>query len=463
MKKQKFITTSELKAHLQHVAKLSSLKQLRLEIEGLHGTEVKISRVAELLQVWISLKTYKHFEQTNSSELFVCLASIYGVSQLDGGKTRWRDKVTPISEGIVYRRADNSLQENKENLAPLFMLYQLLSDYEKGEKIDEFRHDDGLITPYIAKTQELELVAQDYLNAHQRQHHDFRNEHTLMDFGITEAIYDANAIMEKVLKQSGDSTNDSIIINTLKSLDLNRSRNDLMCLIQSAQENTKCDWFNGTKFITAFMAFNRLDSIESILSQSFDKKTPNDFMTVVCMMLSGYVQQRSVSTIRNKMKDKMEANQEIDVLQVALDVKAIDDYSFFNMAFVLMSLYVNKTKLEVKITGKNNHIRTVYTDINNMMLRIKNSQKEKKTFDLRLDLEEFVYDKMSVLESCEPEYCIETGNVELLEKGIRAYGNYRKTKFEYIKNIIDALFSHELNLVNELTDAFHTELASFQQ
>ncbi|MGF1693928.1 hypothetical protein, partial [Photobacterium kagoshimensis] len=134
-----------------------------------------------------------------------------------------------------------------------------------------------------------------------------------------------------------------------------------------------------------------------------------------------------------------------------------------NMAFVLMSLYTNKTKLYVKVTGENNHNRTVYTDIKNMVQRIQNSQAEKVPFDVRIDLEEYVYDKMTTLATCEPEYCIETGNSALLEKGIKAYGNYRKTKFEYIGEVNKFLLEHELNLVNELTNAFRTELALLEQ
>lgn len=429
MTPQQPITASELRVHLQQVKKLSNSKQLQLEIEALHGTQIQMSRVTKVLQTWIGPKTYEHFEQTDPSGLFVCLAAIYGVSQLDGGKKRWRDKVTPVSEGIAYRRADHSLRENKENLVPLFTLYQLLGDYEGGKQIELFRHGDILTTPYIDQTQELELAAQDYLNAHQRQHHDFHDEYTLMDDGLIEAVADANAIMEKVLKQSGANTNDSVIINMLKSLDLNRSRNDLMCVIQSAQENAKFNWFDGKKFISAFTAFNRLDEIEFILSQVFDKKTPDGFMDVVCTMLSGYVQQRSWSRIRANI----ESNPQSSVLQVAWDLNEINDYSFFNMAFVLMSLYVSKADLNVKVTGKNNNKRTVYTDIKNMVQRMKNSQGDKKMFDVRLDLEEYVYDKVSILETCVPDYCVETGNAELLDRGIKAYGNYRKIKFEYIK------------------------------
>ncbi|MEZ8094515.1 hypothetical protein ACED51_10515 [Photobacterium swingsii] len=451
--------TPELKAYLNQAAKAHDLKQLQLQIEGHHGTEIKMSRICDELKTWIGPKIYEHFEHNEQSSLFVCLAAIYAASQLDGGKARWRDKVTPISEGVAYQRADNSLRDNKDKLAPLFTLFQLLAEHEGTKEAKLFLPGKELFTPYIDQTQELELAVQNYLNKHQRVHHDFHNELTVMDDGLTEAIADANVIVQKALKHIGANTHDSAIINTLKSLDLHRSQNELMCLVQSAQENAKCDWFNGEKYIAAYRAFNRLDEIEFILAKVFDKKTPNGFMDAVNTMLSGHVQQRSWSRIR----EHVAANPRKSILLIAWEMKEINAYSFFNMAFVLMSLYTNKTKLYVKVTGENNHNRTVYTDIKNMVQRIQNSQAEKVPFDVRIDLEEYVYDKVTMLATCEPEYCIETGNSALLEKGIKAYGNYRKTKFEYIGEVNKFLLEHELNLVNELTYAFRTELALLEQ
>jgi hypothetical protein len=436
---------------------MKSDSELNRHFQLKFGKNVRVERVRKKLGEIIGDKILKHYETESPDKVRNVISLLYEASQFDGGKTKWREKLIFQNDTVKYKKENYSLfsgsnRENSNRIKPILFFAELINDNKLVKHSDLFERKGLTMTPYLMKTQSLEIKIQDYINLHQRGRYDFSNAMTLMDDGLKDAISDARKIVTE-LENVESFSKDPIEITTLKIMELNLSRNDLATTIISAKENYKLDWFSADGFIKSSRNFRSLDTLEYSLSSSFDTPIPSGFLNVITVMLTGYIQKRLYSEITKHTK----INDSSDIINIAYECNLINEFSFFIMAFVLMSMYENKTKLTVSVSGDSNKNRPIYFIID-QFANEKVANKGVRKFDFSPDVEDFIYDKYTLLASTPLDYCIETGNEKLFLKNMKSYSTYRAEKFEFILELYGLLNSSSVEFVDLLMDRFNEKV-----
>jgi hypothetical protein len=432
--------------------------ELLIKLELKHGKSIKISRIIESLNKMTGGDLIDSYQDKSPEQIFKALEALYDASQGDGGKTKWRDRITYRNGKSTPYCKENfnffmgSNRENPQRYAPINNFYNALMKIDNNPLTDYFiRKESTNLTAYSHKILSLELIIQDYINKHQRNNHDFSDDNTFMDTGLDQATNDARSILFSTTHNKMFSM-DPLNISILKKIELNLNRNDLSTTIASALETGDTNWLDSGKFISSMRKFGSLDDLSYALESTFHKEVPENFYPIVIILVTGYVQKRYHSKLAPYINDF--ADTEL-IVQIAKEQDLINDESYFIMGFVIMSLYVKNTKISVTVYGDNNKERSIYYILNDF---IENRLVKKLTsqLDFSFDVEDFIYDKFSQIYSTPLDYCIESGDEDILSKSVVSYAKYRSNKFIFIDEVYDRLSEHSLDYIDALMNDFES-------
>ncbi|WP_418607407.1 hypothetical protein ACNSN2_11415 [Pseudoalteromonas sp. US3C1013] len=426
---------------------------LKRKIELDFGKSVKIARIREHLCKMVGVDLFSYYNKENPEGLREVMFLLYKSSQVDGGKTSWRDRLTLQLSLLEYSKENFTLfagsnREVEDRAKPILNFNRSICELGRNGTLSLKRNDCNQPPEYIIKVMVLEKIIQDYINSHQRKNFNFNDDRTLMDDGLDGAINAARKVVSS-LKGMNPFYSDSMPESILKKMELNLIQNDLLSTIKSAKKNRDISWFDSGKFITALRKFNSLDSLELSLTEAFYQDCiPDSFSMVLEVMLGGYVQKRLLP-----LKLKSSA---LEALEAGIDDKLICELSFFLMAFVLISTIENKTKITVNVTGDTNKERPIYHILESQIYNANSNDISK----ISPDVIDYVFDKFASLATLPINSCLETGNKELLASSMKSYANYRALKFEFINELYTIFSSKSLNYIDQLLLRFMQVVSS---
>lgn len=414
--------------------------ELQEKITSTFDKEANIHRLKNNLVRMLGKKTSNELQKKDGEAYRNALFFLYQASQIDAGKTRWRDKLSIVKGDIEpYRKEDYDFYsgvnaEEGANIRRLPINHFLASLSAKTKKDEPYLKRENLykgeeehnpekgLPRYIKNLLMWETSVHNIINIHQRINYDFSLHTTSMDDGLDDAIEFVQSMIDAI---DVDETHVENVYTTItKNLELNLIQNDTLTTIASAKLNKNLDWIDLDAFIRGLRSFESLDDLKYALRITHGCELPSGFVKVVEYALVQYVK-----------------------LRLGGNFEYINDCSYFLMAFILLTFYVNKTSIKAKVLGETNPGRSIYS------LIAKSVEINSERY-LSADVRDYINDKFALLASLPLDIIAETGDIEIIEAHMISYANYRIRKHELINSNYERLRNAPLSISSRLLEQF---------